>query len=53
MRPLVEEYMALIEQLFFILAALKSDSCRVVKFSTSGQLALCQPLLDTLATLKM
>jgi hypothetical protein len=42
MRLLAEDYMTSDVQLFVILAAWKSDSCRVVKSSNPGQLASCQ-----------
>ena len=40
-------------QLFVLLSAWKSDSCRVVKSYNPGQMASCQPLLDILANMKM
>ena len=52
MRLLVDEYKASVEKHFVILTAWKSDSCRVVKSSTPGQTATCQPQFDILGTWK-
>jgi len=50
--PSLRYFSAILQHLFFILAAWKSDFYRVVKSASRKHLASCQPLLDILATQK-